>query len=70
MKLPKNCILEVKFKYNDVWYQIVRVDNKHSLYRVDVNNSQWTTTKNEYTLLSTSTSPVKLQEKVYKNEVK
>ena len=62
--------MAVKFCHNDVWYQIVRVGEKYSLYRVDVNVSRWTTKGNDYTLLGSGVNPIKLQEKVYEGKLK
>lgn len=62
MKLPKKAIKVLHFRYGEIWYQITYDGDKYALYRCEE--------KNDYTYLSTSNNPQKLEEKVYDGRIK
>ncbi len=63
MKLPKKCNKVLRFRHNDIWYQIVSDKDKYVLYRCGNSES-------DYEMLGTANTPPKLEERVYSGKLK
>ena len=62
MKLPKKAVQLCHFLHKDQWYLIARLEETYILYREE--------SKTDFTQLSTSKNPLKLEQSVYGGAIK